>query len=66
MSTENGNCQVRKKIRKNTSAEEIAEILEVGPISIARICELIRNHPDWDDERIGSEMREWEKNMNPG
>ena len=44
----------RKKIRKNNSAEEIAEMLEEEPAAIARICELIRNHPDWDDERIVS------------
>ena len=47
---------VRKKIRKNNSAEEIAEMLEEEPAAIARICELIRNHPDWDDERIGREL----------
>lgn len=58
--------QVRKKVRKNNSAEEIAEMLEEEPISIARICELIRNHPDWDDERISSELKGWEKDMNPG
>lgn len=57
---------VRKKVRKNNSAEEIAEMLEEEPISIARICELIRNHPDWDDERISSELKGWEKDMNPG
>lgn len=49
---------VRKKIRKNNSPEEIAEMLEEEPAAIARICELIRNHPDWDDERIGSELTE--------
>lgn len=52
---------VRIKLRKNHSPEEIAEMLEEEPASIVRICELIRNHPDWGDERIGSELAEWEK-----
>lgn len=40
------------------SAEEIAEILEEEPVSIAWSCELVRNHPDWEDERVGSELTE--------
>lgn len=48
--------QVRKKIRKNSSAEEIADMLEEEPAAIARICDLIKNHPDWNDERISSEL----------
>ena len=55
--------QVRKKIRKNNSAEEIADMLEEEPAVIVRICDLIQNHPDWDDERISSELVELEEKL---
>lgn len=47
---------VRKKIHKNKTVEEIAEILEEEPDTITPIYELLLLNPDWDDERICSEL----------
>ena len=44
--------QVRKKISKNMSAEEIADMLEEDIDLIARIYNALKNHPDWNDEKI--------------
>ena len=56
---------VRKKLRKNNSVEEIADMLEEEMASIAPIYALILDHPDWDDERIGSELKELEGKDSP-
>lgn len=48
--------QVRKKVQKNKTVEEIAEMLEEDPAVIAPIYELLCDHAEWDDERIGSEL----------
>jgi len=52
---------VRKKIHKNRTIEEIAEMLEEEPDTIAAIYELLRLNPGWDDERICSELAGLEK-----
>ena len=48
---------IRKKIRKNNSVDEIADMLEEEPAFIIPIYDLIRMHPDWDDEKISSELK---------
>ena len=52
---------VRKKIHKNRTIEEIAEMLEEEPDTIATIYELLRLNPGWYDERICSELAGLEK-----
>ena len=47
---------VRKKILKNHSAEEIADMLEEEVASIVLIYDLIRNNPNWNDEKICNEL----------
>lgn len=44
--------QVRKKLCKNISLEETADMLEEEKAAIAPICDLLKSHPDWEDERI--------------
>lgn len=44
--------QVRKKLSKNISLEETADMLEEEKAAIAPICDLLKSHPDWEDERI--------------
>ena len=44
--------QVRRKVSKNISAEEIADMLEEDIDLIARIYNALKNHPDWNDEKI--------------
>ena len=53
--------QKGKKIQKNNSIDEIADMLEEEPAFISPIYDLIRMHPDWDDEKISSELKELEK-----
>ncbi|MCI8694477.1 MAG: hypothetical protein HFH91_17550 [Lachnospiraceae bacterium] len=50
--------QKGKKIQKNNSIDEIADMLEEEPASISPIYDLIRSHPDWDDERISNELKD--------
>lgn len=47
---------IRKKMQKNNSVTEIADMLEEETAAIAPIYALIRNHADWGDERIYSEL----------
>ena len=42
----------RKKVSKNMSAEEIADMLEEDIHLVVRICDALKKHPDWDDEKI--------------
>ncbi len=44
--------QVRKKLSKNISLEETADMLEEETAAIAPIYDLLKSHPDWEDERI--------------
>ena len=44
---------VRKKVSRNMSAEEIADMLEEDIHLVVRICDALKKHPDWDDEKIG-------------
>ena len=44
--------QIRKKVVRNMSAEEIADMLEEDLNLIARICNGLTEHPDWNDEQI--------------
>ena len=53
--------QVRKKVQKNNSIQEIADMLEEDSAVIAPVYDLIRTHDHWDDERIYSELAELEK-----
>jgi len=43
---------VRRKMIKKLSAAEIAELLEEDNDSITKIYTLLKDHPDWDDEKI--------------
>ena len=42
----------RKKMQKNMSASEIAEMLEEDVTVIEEFCRMLIEHPDWDDEEI--------------
>ncbi|MCI9143791.1 MAG: hypothetical protein HFH87_14455, partial [Lachnospiraceae bacterium] len=44
--------QVRKKVARNMSAKEIADMLEEDIDLMVRICDALKKHPDWDDEKI--------------
>lgn len=48
--------QVRKKLCKNISLEETADMLEEEKAAIAPIYDLLKSHPDWEDERICAEL----------
>lgn len=48
--------QVRKKLSKNISLEETADMLEEEMAAIAPIYDLLKSHPDWEDERICVEL----------
>ena len=43
---------VRKKMAKNMPPEEIAHILEEDLPLIQKICNMIKSHPEWEDEKI--------------
>jgi len=43
---------VRRKMVRRLSAAEIAELLEEDYDSVTRIYALLKDHPDWDDEKI--------------
>ncbi|MCI9143060.1 MAG: hypothetical protein HFH87_10615, partial [Lachnospiraceae bacterium] len=43
---------VRKKVARNMSPEEIADMLEEDLTLIVRICNTLKEHPDWNDEQI--------------
>lgn len=47
---------IRKKMEKNFSSEDIAEMLEEDIFLVHKICNLIQNHPDWDDDAIYTEL----------
>ena len=49
--------QVRKKTAKGKSPEEIAEMLEEDVSRIREICELLKDHPQWSDEKICEELK---------
>lgn len=49
---------VRKKVTRDQTAEEIAVLLEEEPSRISEICDLIRKHPEWNDERICQELED--------
>ena len=48
---------VRKKAAKGRSPEEIAEMLEEDVSRIREICELLKDHPQWSDEKICEELK---------
>ena len=48
---------VRKKTVKGKSPEEIAEMLEEDISWIREICEMLKDHPEWSDERICEELK---------
>ena len=41
-----------KKLSKNISLEETADMLEEETAAIAPIYDLLKSYPDWEDERI--------------
>ena len=45
-------CLVRKKVSRNMSPEEIADMLEEDIDLIVRIYNVLKNHPEWNDEKI--------------
>ena len=48
--------QVRKKAAKGMAPEEITDIFEEEPSLVSRICNVMKKHPDWDDEKIRESM----------
>jgi hypothetical protein len=44
--------QIRRKMAKNLSADEIADMLETEVDEIRGFMELIKNHPEAKDEQI--------------
>ena len=44
--------KVLKKVSKNMSAEEIADMLEEDIDLIVRIYNTLKKHPDWNDEKV--------------
>ncbi|MCI9144072.1 MAG: hypothetical protein HFH87_15890 [Lachnospiraceae bacterium] len=48
---------MRKKAAKGRSPEEIAEMMEEELAQIKEICELLKYHPGWSDERICEELK---------
>lgn len=53
--------QVRRKVQKNYSVLEAADMLEEDSAAIALIYDLICNHGNWNDARIYSQLIEPEK-----
>ncbi len=49
--------QVRKKAARGKSPEEIAEMLEEDVSRIRKICEMLKAHPQWSDEKICDELK---------
>lgn len=49
--------QVRKKIAKSMSAEEIAELLEEEMSVIERMYHIIMQHPEWEDGQVYEEWK---------
>ncbi len=43
---------VRKKMARDMTAAQIADLLEEEPILVTKIYDFIHEHPDWDDDRI--------------
>ena len=52
--------QVRKKVAKGKSPEEIAEMLEEDISLIKEISGMLKDHPGWSDERISEELKRME------
>ena len=51
--------QVIKKLRKNHSVSEIADMLEEDEATIRRICDIANKYaPDYDVEAICSKLKE--------
>lgn len=48
--------QVRKQAGRKLPADQCADILDVEPELVQRIYSLLENYPEWDDERIRSEL----------
>ena len=48
--------QVRKKVQKKLSIEEIADMLEEEAAVIKPIYDLLQRHTDWEDERVCREL----------
>ena len=44
--------QIRKKVSRDMSAKDIADMLEEDMDLVVRICDTLKKHPDWDDEKI--------------
>ncbi|MFG6333730.1 MAG: hypothetical protein K1W28_18285 [Lachnospiraceae bacterium] len=45
-------CLTRKKAEKRIPVEQCAEMLESSPALIARLYEIFRCHPEWDDAAV--------------
>ncbi len=46
---------VRKKTKRGMNEQEIADFLEESPQLIRRICDAVREHPDWTDVKLYEE-----------
>ena len=55
--------QVRKKVQKKLSIEDIADMLEEEASVIKPIYDLLQSHADWEDERICSELENFMMNI---
>lgn len=56
-------AQARRKLKKNVSAEEAAEMLEEDADVIRQIYGLIREHPQYDDYNIFRQLDKDEKQV---
>ena len=49
---------VRKISARNMSPKAIADMLEEDRVLVEKICDQLRDHPDWEDDRIYKELKE--------
>ena len=49
--------QVRKKVSRNMSAKEIADMLEEDINLISQICHVLKKYPDLNDEEIRTSLQ---------
>ena len=49
---------VRKISARNMSPKAIADMLEEDRGLVEKICDQLRYHPDWEDDRIYKELKD--------
>ncbi|MCI9143349.1 MAG: hypothetical protein HFH87_12140 [Lachnospiraceae bacterium] len=48
---------VRRKVARNMSPEEIADMLEEEYSLVSQIYAIMKRHPDWNDDKISDSIR---------